>query len=198
MTGRRPGPSGARVLSLCAMAAMLAIGCVGPRAPRAVPIAAGDARPASLLAALARSGEARRGLRGVARIAIDGPAGARQARQVLLVEQPARLRVEILGLLDQRVAVLTTDGAEYQLYRAEDRSLTGGPVHGGLLWEVAGLAVSPEQAVRLLLAAPELPPGARLVAGAQLAGGEVRLDLRVPGAEERVRIDFDPSGRLAG
>jgi len=196
VTGPRSGPGRARAL-VAALAVALAA-CGGPRGPRATPLPAADLRPAALLDALARAGEARRSLRAVARLAVDGPAGGGRAKQILLLERPARLRVELLGLLDQRVAVLTTDGAEYRLYRAEDRSLSGGPVHDALLWEVAGLAVTPEQAVRILLGAPAPPDGARLTGGTLLADGRLRLDLRAEGALETTRLEFDPAGRLAG
>ena len=198
MTRTRSGPGRARALVAVLAVALAASACGAPRGPRATPLPAAGLRPAALLDALARAGEARRSLRAVARLAIDGPAGGGRAKQILLLERPARLRVEVLGLLDQRVAVLTTDGAEYRLYRAEDRSLTGGPVHDALLWEVAGLAVTPEQAVRLLLGAPEPPPGARLTGGTLLADGRLRLDLRADGVLETTRLEFDPAGRLSG
>jgi hypothetical protein len=196
MTAERPAR--ARALAASVLAALIALACAGARGPRATPLPAGDRRPSALLDALARAGEARRSLRAIARLAVDGPAGGGRARQILLLERPARLRVEILGLLDQRIAVLTTDGVDYQLYRAQDRSLTGGPVHDALLWEVAGLAVTPEQAVRILLGAPEPPAGARLAGGAELADGRVRLDLRAPDQLETTRLEFDAAGRLAG
>jgi hypothetical protein len=180
------------------LAALLALACAGARPPRATPLPADDRRPASLLAALARTGEARRSLRAVARLAVDGPAGGGRAKQILLLERPARLRVELLGVLDQRIAVLTTDGAAYRLYRAEDRSLTGGPVHDALLWEVAGLAVTPREAVRILLGVPEAPAGARLTGGVELADGRLRLELRAPDRLETTRLEFEAGGRLAG
>jgi hypothetical protein len=195
---RRRGPARACALAAPLAAALLALACAGARGPRGTPLPIGDTRPSALLESLARAGEARRSLRAVARLAVEGPAGGGRARQILLLERPGRLRVEILGLLDQRVAVLTTDGVEYRLYRAEDRSLTGGPVHDALLWDVAGLAVTPEQAVRILLGAPAPPAGARLTGGAELADGRVRLDLRAPERPETTRFEFDPAGRLAG
>lgn len=198
MRARRPARTRAFAAPALALLLAFAFACAGARAPRATPLAPADTRPGALLDALAQTGAARRSLRGVARLAVEGPAGGGRARQILLLERPARLRVEILGLLDQRVAVLTTDGVHYRLYRAEDGSLTGGPVHDALLWEVAGLAVTPEQAVQILLGAPEPPPGARLAGGAELADGRVRLDLRVPDRPGTTRLEFDPAGRLIG
>jgi hypothetical protein len=185
-----------RALLPLAIAAALASGCAGLR-PAPIPVA-GDARPAALLAELARADARRRSLRAVAKLSLEGPAGAGRAKQILLVERPDRLRVEVLGLLDQTVAVLTTDGVRYQLFRSEGRSRTEGPVHAGLLWEVAGLAVTPEQAVRILLGAPAPPPEARLTGGTQLADGRLRLDLREPGSSGSLRLEFDRLARLVG
>lgn len=198
MNASRPGLRRARTSSVAfaGLVSALVLGCAASRTLQPVPLPASDVRPLALLERLARAGESRHSLRGVARLGIEGPAGQGRAKQVLLVERPAQLRVEILGLLDQRIAVLTTDGAEYRLFRAEDRSLTGGPVHAALLWEVAGLAVTPEQAVRLLLGAPALPAKVRLVSGTQFADGRVELTLRGQEAAESVRVAFDAAGRL--
>lgn len=184
------------------LGSLLLSGCASFRQPQPASAVASvldaDVELPVLWAAHARAGEARSSLRAVARLGLEGPGGSGRAKQLVLVERPARLRVEILGLLDQRIAVLTTDGVEYQLFRAEDRSLTRGPVHAALLWEVAGLAVTPEQAVRLLLAAPALASQAQLVGGVQRADGRTELEFRAPGAAESVRIDLDTAGRLVG
>jgi hypothetical protein len=164
--------------------------------PPPVPLPRDDARPAALLERFARDAERRLSLRGVARLSLDGPAGAGRAKQVLVAERPARLRVEVLGFLDQTVAVLATDGERYRLFRSEDHSVASGLVHPALLWEVAGLAVTPEQAVRLLLGAPETPARATVAAGELLPAGGVRLELRAPDGAERQRLEFDRSGRL--
>jgi hypothetical protein len=73
------------------------------------PLAADDERPGRLLAALDESASQRRALRGRARLAVDGDDGVRiRGSQVLVLERPDRLRVEILGFLGQTEAVLTT------------------------------------------------------------------------------------------
>jgi hypothetical protein len=178
--------------------ALLAAACATPAPAPPPPAAAADLRPATLLATVARTAAARHALRAVARLALDGPGGSASARQILLVERPARLRVEVLGLLDQTVAVLTTDGARYQLYRAQDRSITQGPVAPSLLWQVAGLAVTPEEAVALLLGAPSLPADARLAGGTYPVSGGARLVVGRPGEAARLRLVFDAAGRLTG
>lgn len=174
-------------------ALLLLAGCAtarGPRAPASVPLASGDPRPAADLAFLAHVVAQRRALRARARVALDGPSGSSSAHQILLVERPARLRVEVLGLLGQRVAILATDGRRYDLYRSGSSALEQGLMRPSILWEVAGVPLTPEAAVRLLLAAPPPPrdadpPRARV----DSAGG---IHLRWPDAT----LEFDAGGRL--
>ena len=160
-----------------------------------MPLPPGDARADALFAALARDAASRHALRGVARLGVDGPGGSARVRQILALERPALLRVEILGLLDQTQAVLTTDGTRYRLVRSQDRSVEQGAVYDALLADVAGLAVTPAQAVRLLLGAPQ-DASAQLEGAAQLPEGGVRLLLRSPGALEREQLDCDAAGRV--
>jgi len=100
-----------RRLSILFAALLAATACRTP-APIAVPLPPDDPRPAALLDAWARAAGERHGLRARARLAVDGADGALHLRgkQILVLERPAYLRVEILGLLNQTVAVLVTDG----------------------------------------------------------------------------------------
>ena len=92
-----------------AAALLLQIGC-RTLPSQVVRLAVDDPRPHALLADwTARAGELR-SLRGSARVSLDGARGASFARQLLALERPARLRVEVLGLLNQRIAVLATEG----------------------------------------------------------------------------------------
>jgi hypothetical protein len=93
-------------------------------APR-LPLAADDPRPAALIRGWQELTAERRALRGSARLAVDGEAVHVRARQILVVERPSRLRVEIQGLLSQTLAVLVTDGPRYQLFRAQDHRSGG-------------------------------------------------------------------------
>ena len=171
--------------------------CAAPRGPIARPLAAGDTRPAALVGRLAADGASRHALRGVARLALDGPSGAARAKQILLVERPARLRAEILGLLDQTVALLVTDGVSYRLVRSDDPpSVERGPVDEALLAEIAGIAFSPQLAVRVLLAAPA-ESGERVVGGAALSDGGVRAIVTSGAGPWRESFDFDGEARLA-
>lgn len=181
--------------SIAALGLALALACATARAPAPTPLPESDPRPAALLASVTRDAAARRSLRGVARLAVDGPAGAGRAKQILVLERPARLRVEVLGLLDQTLAVLVTDGARYRLVRSQDRSVDEGPVYDALLGDVAGLALTPEQAVGVLLGAP-ISAGARVERAALLPGAGVRLELRRDGAPLREELDCDAAGNV--
>jgi len=119
-----------------------------------------------------------------------------RSRQVLVLERPARLRVEVLGLLGQTVVVLTTDGERFELFRAEDRSYETGLVHPHLLWEEAHLALAPEELVDLLLGFPT--PDRSLAPVAALGDDAGRVTLEFADAEGRLsrRAGFDVEGRL--
>jgi hypothetical protein len=173
----------------CASGVGLALaGCLS--APVAwTPLTAGDARPALRVAALAALGAERHSLRATGRVETSGPGGSGFSKQLLLVERPARLRIEVVGLLEQRVLVLATDGERYELYRAESPGLESGEVHPGVLDEVAGLPLTPDAAASLLLAAPlapEVPP----TAAREDAAGALSL------AWPDQTLDFDAAGRL--
>ena len=162
--------------------------------------AAPGGRPAPRGAAsqsVTRDAATRRALRGVARLAIDGPAGAGRAKQILVLERPARLRVEVLGLLDQTLAVLVTDGARYQLVRSRgplDRRRAPSTTRCSARWP--GIALTPEQAVGVLLGAP-LRARARVSSAprsCRTAG--MRLEVRRDGALEREQLDCDAAGNV--
>jgi hypothetical protein len=154
------------------------------------PLAAGDPRPALRVAALRALAEERHALRATGRVEAEGPGGSGFSKQLLLVERPARLRVEVIGLLEQRVLVLATDGARYELYRAETPEIESGDVHPGVLDEVAGLPLTPDAAAALLLAAPLAPEEPPAAAREDATGS---LSLSWPDQT----LDFDAQGRLA-
>lgn len=157
------------------------------------PLPPGDPRPVHLLAAQAERHEARQALRATARVRLEGEGGGGFAKELLLLERPARLRVEVLGLLGQRVAVLTSDGDAYALWRSETNRLERGEVHAGILMEVAGVPLRPEEAVTLLLGTPALPGGPP---DAVRATGDGAVQV-VWEDGERVRVaEFDAEGRL--
>ncbi len=189
---RRPGP---RALACAALLALAGCRTLGPPGLPSLP--PDDPRPAALLEQLAAVAASRTSLRAAARVSMEGQRGASFARQLVLLERPARMRLEVLGVLGQRVAVLATDGVHYDLYRAERRDLESGDVHPGILYEMAGLALTPEEAVRLALGSPLEP--AEAAAGtdgtALLPDGALRVGLHAADALRRT-LEFAPTGEL--
>jgi hypothetical protein len=165
-------------------------------APPALP--ADAMRSAALVDGLALLGASRTGLRAGARVSLSGQRRAAFARQLMLLERPARLRLEVLGVLGQRVAVLASDGVRYDLYRAERPGFESGEVHPGILFEVAGLALTPEEAVRLALGAPLAPgeAGGAAAGGSLLGDGVVRVELTPTEGGLRRSLEFGPGGEL--
>jgi hypothetical protein len=160
-----------------------------------VPLAADDPRPAALLEqwdALARE---RHSFRGRARLAVDGDVQFR-GNQIVVLARPARMRIEVLGFLNQTAAVIATDGERFEVFRSGDRSYETGAVSPDLLWREARLALTPGEAVAVLLGVP-VPGGELVPARADLVDGElIRIDL--VGADGRVqrRAAFDAAARL--
>jgi len=189
---RRAAPLPVLLVLLLALGGCRTFGAGPPAQP------ADAARSAALVDGLAVLGASRSGLRAGARVSIEGQRRAAFARQLMLLERPARLRLEVMGVLGQRVAVLATDGARYDLYRAEQPRIESGDVHPWILFEVAGLALTPEEAVRLALGAPLAPGegGAAAAGGALLGDGGVRVELRSRADEPRRSLEFGPGGEL--
>jgi hypothetical protein len=176
---------------------LLSLACATPAA-RWTPIPPDDPRPARLLAEWSEAAEARRGLRGRARLSVDAGDGEvrLRGRQLIALERPARMRVEIQGLLSQTVAVLVTDGTRYEVFRAQDRSYQSGPVHPGLLREQAYLDLTPEEAIGLLLGVPVPGAGLTLDGAATDPEAALRIDLADAGGALRQRARFDAEGLL--
>ena len=184
--------------TLLVVALLLVSACktVVPVIP-AVLLPSDDPRPAAFLAQWDAAARSRNALRGRAHLAVDGDDGEVRIRgnQIVVLARPARLRVEVLGFLNQTAAVITTDGERFEVFRSGDRSYETGAVDPDLLWREAHLALTPEQAVEVLLGVPA--PGAGLVpARAARAGELIRMDL--VDAEQRVRrrVAFDATARL--
>jgi len=162
------------------------------------PLPTRDPRPRRLLDDWAERAGHRQRLRGLARLAVDQQDGPVQLRgkQLVVLERPSHLRVEILGFLNQSLAVVTTDGEGFEVYRAQDQSYEAGKVDADLLWNEAGIDLSPEEAVAVLLGVPisePLPAPANAVRDAE---GRVRIDLMDAQGSVAQRVTFDSAGRL--
>jgi hypothetical protein len=173
-----------------------ATACVTPIPPQ--PLSPGDPRPRRLLDDWVERTSERQRLRGLARLAVDRNDGSIRLRgkQLVVLERPSRLRVEILGFLNQSLAVIATDGERFEVYRAEDQSYEAGEVDDRLLWNEAGIDLSPEEAVAVLLGVPISEPLPAPVNAVRDGDGRIQIDLADTQGTVVERATFDSAGRL--
>lgn len=184
-----------------AFAAACLLGLAGCRTPAALPpLAPDDPRPQRFVAEWLARSAARDALRGNARLAVDGEGQGGEplrlrSRQTLVLERPARLRIEVQSLLGTTLAVLAVDGGEYALFETETRHFEQGPLEQALLWRTAGLALRPEDVIEAVLGGPDADPGLALQGAFAAAEGGVRVELG-DAAGARRSLLFDAEGRL--
>ena len=174
----------------------LALGACRSPVPSFEPLPADDPRPQRFLAAWKSDGERRHSLRGRARLSVEGPALRLRGKQVVLVQRPDQLRVEVQGLFGQTLAVLVIAGPDYAFLQAGQGPAQGGRVTPGLLRELAGIDLDPEDVIAVLLGIPAPAPPLGLVAAAANAAGDVRVDLGDASGRVVRRIRFDFQGRV--
>ena len=151
------------------------------------------------LAALEEKRGQRQALRASARHSIDGSAGSARLKERLVVARPAFVRSEILGLLQQVAAVLTTDGKRFQLLDLSRSDFQQGPVDRQLLFQLAGVDLMPDELVAILLGTPPIPDDAKVTEVEKVASDDslnlvVYLDSKRAGGRSALR--FDPALRL--
>jgi len=144
------------------------------------PLAIDDERADRLLENYLDTIEGRSGLRGSARVALSGPDFKLNRPQRIVVERPARLRFEILGLFDQLAAILVTNGRLFGFFEASTGQISRGRVSSSLLWDLTKIDLSPEQAVGLLLGTPEPEPGLARAAVWLEPNGQIALAFAWP------------------
>ncbi len=162
------------------------------------PLPPGDSSAARLLDDWEARASQRQRLRGLARLAVDREDGSVQLRgkQLVVLERPSRLRVEVLGFLNQSLAVIATDGEGFEVYRAEDQSYETGEVDAHLLWNEAGIDLSPDEAVAVLLGVPISEPLPAPASAARNSKGQIRIDLPDAAGSVAQRVTFDLDGKL--
>lgn len=114
----------------------------------------------------------------------------------MAVERPGRLRVEVLGLFDQVAALVVTRDETYQFYDVRSGRLEEGRADPEILWRVARIDLSPEEAVGLLLGAPVIEPGLFLADARGYKDGRVAIARRDGRGVVRERYVFDSRGLL--
>ncbi len=157
-----------------------------------------DPRALAVLAQWVSGAAARTGLRGRARIAVDSADGsiAVRGRQVLVVQRPDRLRVEVLGFLNQALAVVVTDGNRFEVLRTQDQSYETGELGPNLLWDEARIALTAEEAISVLLGVPVPDPGWVPTRVANDPRGLTSIDLADSAGVRKQRVSFGPHGYL--
>jgi len=162
-------------------------------------LAPDDPQALAVLADWLAAAESRNALRGRARLAVESADGeiAVSAKQVLVVERPARLRVEVLGFLNQTLAVVVTDGNRFEVLRTQDRSYETGELRPSLLWDEARIALTAEEAISVLLGVPVPDPGWNPSRVAIDPKGRTSIDLADANGVRRQSLSFDPDGHLA-
>jgi hypothetical protein len=149
-----------------------------------IPIAADD----PLLTALVRGWdsvtESRRSLRAGVVLKLSGADGERRLSQNVVVARPDRIRMEIQAFLTT-AAVLVADGTRYDYFESFHRYRERGPVYPHLLWEIAGVPLTLDQAVSFLLGGP--PARGRRVRSLRFAPEGELLHAEEWGPDERLR-----------
>ena len=175
---------------------LLVVGC--PRSPvvdlqstgSMLPI--DDARAERVLRNYIELVETRSALRGSARVLLEGPDFKLNRPQRILVERPARIRFEVIGLFDQLVAMLATDGRHFGFYEVSNGRISRGRVTPTLLWDLAKINLDVHEVVGLLLGAPMPSSGlARAAVWLEPEGGLV-LAFAWPGDEHDANCGNDP------
>ncbi len=187
-----------RLRSAALFALLLGLGACQSVGPGALPLDASDPRWRGAVLAWNERAREREALRGSASLAVDSEAANLhlRSRQRFAVERPDRLRVEVLGFLDQTLALLCIDRGRYELFRAEDRSVERGALHDRLLFEQAMLDLRAGDAIELLLGSPLLDPTLAIAKAWQLPEGALRLRLVDDRGLRREEADFDAAGDL--
>ncbi|MEX2206717.1 MAG: hypothetical protein WEF50_10865 [Myxococcota bacterium] len=187
-----PGLRAASALACLLLSACASLG----RAPEFQPISGEDASMRARVERAIAEADVRLALRAVGKLHVAGPGGSGNVKQVILVERPARLRLESLNALGQAATLLVTDGQRYSFF--DGKRLDDGDVSDETLRERLGLAFAPEEAAEALLVAPKpvvWPPRAILARGAEREVSFADQTLRFADGGELAAIEsLDASG----
>ena len=161
-----------------------------------VPLPENDPRPKLLLEGLQEQIRLRTALQGSARLSIEARDLSFSRPQRMAVQRPGRLRVEVLGLFDQVAALVVTRDRSFQFFDARTGKMEQGPVDPDILWRVARIDLSPEEAVGLLLGAPSGQEGLSVADAVAFKDGRIAFTRLDEQNIRRERYVFDALGRL--
>ncbi|MAG33480.1 MAG: hypothetical protein CL908_21595 [Deltaproteobacteria bacterium] len=178
----------------------LVVGCrtlpQSAASPTGIPLEIDDVRAERVLASYLEQVDARSGLRGSARVKLTGPDFKLNRPQRIVVERPARLRFEVIGLFDQLAAVLVTDGGRFGYYDASNGEISRGRVTSTLLWDLAQIDLDAEEAVGLLLGAPAPSLGVARAGVWLEANDRIALGFAWPRDRNRKGCELEPERAL--
>jgi len=179
---------------------LLAIACVTPPVadfrPSGTLLATDDSRADRVLRNYLDLVETRSAVRGTARVLLEGPDFKLNRPQRILVERPARVRFEVVGLFDQLAAILATDGRHFAFYDVSNGQVSRGRVTPTLLWDLAKMDLEVHEVVGLLLGSPRPSSGlARAAVWLEPAGGLV-LAFAWPNADTAADCTASPRRAL--
>ena len=181
-------------LWMMALCWLLLAGCrpaIPPMAPMALPPVSEEV----LLQTLAGNRDAYHSLKGLANIIVEIEGKTTRARQVVLIQKPARLRTEILGLFGQPALQVAVNRNQLVVNIPGERLFLQGPATPANLARFTLLPLGVEDLVRLVLYDVPLIPyiESSLTTGAE--GYVLRLSDEQGG--EQILL-FDEKIRLAG
>jgi hypothetical protein len=177
-------------------ALLLLVACQTP-GPVERPLPLSDPRIGASLDRLLATAASRRAMRAHARLALDAPDLRFRRPQRLVVELPTSLRVEVLGLFGQVAAILATHEGRYQFFDPAEGALEEGQVSAELLWQLARVDLTPEEAATVLLGAPIPSEGLKPVGAFSVPDGGIAVLLGShEGGRMSERFEFDALGRL--
>lgn len=136
---------------LCAM--LCACGCATPLR-RAAPPLPDLPDPEAYLRSVFESAPPLTHLAGIAELQVSASDKTRSSRNIFLARSPHCLRLEILGLFNRPAAFLISDGSGIGFYVLDANTLYTGPPSAESVAALTGIAVSPDELLRLLLDHP--------------------------------------------
>lgn len=134
------------------------------------------------------------GLQGIGRVLLQNELGQFSSKQIVVAGRPARLRLETLGLFNQRLSIFATDGEKYAFFQRGITEVERNLIYPRVLLDVMGIPVSPETAVSLLLGIPPIPWDGPVFDATQ-AGEQVLVAFSSPEGSRRIFV-FDLQGKL--
>jgi len=136
----------------CALACLALAACATSEGPPFRPIAGEEDALHARFAAATRDAEARQALRATGKLRVKSKDGTVSVQEVVLVQRPARMRLESLNVLGQAQSVFILDDDLFRFF--DGQRVEDGDTKADTLRERLGLTLEPSEAIRALLAEP--------------------------------------------